>query len=107
MKKAVLFDLDGVLLDSMAYHVKAWQEVFLQFDVQIEPNEVYKREGTRTAELAGNLAETVHLNLSPEKLQEIIKEIRNPVCSNTKSGFLRKVFDYFRICCSSSTGFGV
>ncbi len=74
MKRAVLFDLDGVLLDSMAYHVKAWQEVFLQFDVEIEPNEVYKREGTRTAELAGNLAETANLSLSSEQLQELTKE---------------------------------
>ena len=26
--KGVLFDLDGTVLDSMPWHIKAWQEVF-------------------------------------------------------------------------------
>jgi beta-phosphoglucomutase len=73
VKKAVLFDLDGVLLGSMPYHVKAWQEVFSQYNIQLDPNEIYSREGTRTADLARNLAIDHKLNLSEEELQNLVQ----------------------------------
>ena len=74
MKKAILFDLDGVLLDSMPFHVKAWQEIFSQFDIQIEPGDIYEREGTRTVDLAGKLAKSFHLNFSAEELQKLAQK---------------------------------
>ncbi len=73
MKKAILFDLDGVLLDSMPFHVKAWQEIFSQFDIQIEPGDIYEREGTRTVDLAGKLAKSFHLNFF-ESIQKAVQE---------------------------------
>ena len=64
MKKGILFDLDGVLLDSMPYHVKAWQDIFKPYHVHIQQEDVYSREGTRTADLAKKLADLYDLNLS-------------------------------------------
>lgn len=43
--KAVIFDMDGVLIDSMGFHVRAWQEAFRPMGVDISSNEVYAREG--------------------------------------------------------------
>jgi len=43
--KAVIFDMDGVLLDSMPYHAQAWQEVFEPLGVFVSAHEVYAREG--------------------------------------------------------------
>lgn len=43
--KAVIFDMDGVLIDSMPYHVKAWQKVFKPLGEEISAEEVYAREG--------------------------------------------------------------
>lgn len=74
MRKAVLFDLDGVLLDSMPYHVLAWQEVFGRYGAQIEPDEIYSREGSRTAEMARMVAENHGLDLSETERTQLIQE---------------------------------
>jgi len=43
--KAVIFDMDGVLVDSMKYHAQAWQKTFEPLGVDISDKEVYMREG--------------------------------------------------------------
>jgi len=86
MKKAILFDLDGVLLDSMPYHVKAWQEIFAQYDVKIEPDEIYFREGTRTADLAKYLAISHQLELSENELTELVQQKSKRYNEITKAG---------------------
>jgi beta-phosphoglucomutase len=43
--KAVIFDMDGVLIDSMGFHVRAWQETFRPMGLAISSQEVYAREG--------------------------------------------------------------
>lgn len=45
MTQAVLFDLDGVLLDSMPWHVKAWEKTFAEWGVRVEEEFVYLHEG--------------------------------------------------------------
>ena len=43
--KAVLFDMDGVLFDSMPNHAKAWVSAFEQLNVKFTQYEAYMREG--------------------------------------------------------------
>lgn len=43
--KTVLFDMDGVLFDSMPYHVKAWQKVMKNHNLEMSTEEVYMNEG--------------------------------------------------------------
>ena len=45
--KAVLFDMDGVLYDSMPYHAIAWQESMKQFDIHMTAADAYATEGAR------------------------------------------------------------
>jgi beta-phosphoglucomutase len=42
---AVIFDLDGVLVDSMPYYCEAWRAAFATHNTVIDRNEVYEREG--------------------------------------------------------------
>lgn len=93
MKKAVLFDLDGVLLGSMSYHVKAWQEVFSKFHIPLDPDEIYSREGTRTADLARNLAIDHKLNLSEEELQNLVQTKSKKYNEITKADIMPGVED--------------
>lgn len=82
MKKAVLFDLDGVLLDSMPFHIQAWQTVFSPFDISIKPDDIYSREGTKTIDLAGLLLSENGLDSGPTRREEIAKhksEIYNTI----------------------------
>ncbi|MFR9166500.1 MAG: HAD family hydrolase [Dysgonomonas sp.] len=43
--KAVLFDMDGVLYDSMKYHAKAWHQTMNEFNIPSTPEEFYLHEG--------------------------------------------------------------
>ncbi|MDR3340319.1 MAG: HAD-IA family hydrolase [Candidatus Symbiothrix sp.] len=45
MIKAVLFDMDGVLYDSMSGHVQAWYETMSAVGVQSDPDDFYLFEG--------------------------------------------------------------
>lgn len=43
--KAVLFDMDGVIFDSMPHHAKAWVKAFADEGIVFNEYEAYKREG--------------------------------------------------------------
>ena len=44
MQKAVLFDMDGVLFDSMPNHAYAWSHAMTEFGLAMTPEEVYMNE---------------------------------------------------------------
>lgn len=43
--KAVLFDMDGVLYDSMKYHSKSWHQTMTEEGIESTPEEFYMHEG--------------------------------------------------------------
>jgi beta-phosphoglucomutase len=43
--KAVLFDMDGVITDTMPYHFRAWKKVMKDAGIDVTECEVYLREG--------------------------------------------------------------
>ena len=45
--KAVIFDMDGVIVDSMPYHFIAWYEALRPFGVRINCFDVYSKEGEK------------------------------------------------------------
>ena len=45
--KAVLFDMDGVLYDSMPNHAVAWQESMKKFGIRFTTADAYATEGAR------------------------------------------------------------
>ena len=47
--KAVLFDMDGVLFDSMPFHARSWAQVCSEHGLEMSPEEAYLHEG-RTGE---------------------------------------------------------
>jgi len=44
---AIIFDMDGVIVDSMPYHFLAWYEALRPYGVRVSCFEVYSREGER------------------------------------------------------------
>ena len=48
--KAVLFDMDGVLFDSMKNHAAAWHEAMKRYNLQMTPEEAYLHEGRTGAD---------------------------------------------------------
>ena len=45
MIEAVLFDMDGVLVDSMPYHFISWFETMRKYGIRVTPFEIYEKEG--------------------------------------------------------------
>ena len=43
--KAVIFDMDGVITDTMPYHYQAWKIVFEKIDIHVTHLDIYIREG--------------------------------------------------------------
>lgn len=54
LKKAVFFDMDGVLYDSMGHHAEAWSNAFSHFGIDFSKEMVYQNEG-RTSQSTINL----------------------------------------------------
>ena len=45
--KAVLFDMDGVIVDSMPYHFISWFEAMRKYNVRIAPSDIFAMEGAK------------------------------------------------------------
>jgi len=44
---SLIFDMDGVITDTMPYHFKAWKSVFAASGLQATHEDIYKREGQK------------------------------------------------------------
>ena len=73
--KAVLFDMDGVLFDSMPYHADAWHTVMERHGLHLSREEAFLHEG-RTGAATINLVYQRQFgkDATPEMIQEIYEE---------------------------------
>ncbi|HEX7343124.1 MAG TPA: HAD family phosphatase [bacterium] len=74
--QAVIFDLDGVLIDSMPHHVRAWQEVFRSFGVELPDEELRMHEGEKAKITIGRLARKHGLNFNDDELEQLVEQKR-------------------------------
>lgn len=74
MIRAVLFDFDGVLVNSMPFHVRAWRAACQGFGVEIPAEHVLMREGARCVEVARELAELHKLALTRQETEDLAKK---------------------------------
>ena len=82
MLKAVIFDMDGVLVDSMPYHADAWAAVFARVGIKIQREDIYKIEGSNhigiirlVFEKAGRIPEPEDFHKLAEEKKEIFLKI--------------------------------
>lgn len=73
--KAVFFDMDGVLYNSMPYHAEAWHQVMKQYGMNLSREEAYMHEG-RTGAGTINIVSLRDrgYEASPEEIKEIYAE---------------------------------
>jgi beta-phosphoglucomutase len=43
----VIFDMDGVIADTMVYHMRAWRMIFARYGIKVSQNDIYRREGQK------------------------------------------------------------
>ena len=74
--KAVLFDFDGVIANTLAYHVQAWQQVFADYGVEILPQDFFLLEGQLAEEIGKQLAQQKGLSLDEMTLKKMVQQKR-------------------------------
>jgi len=74
--KAVLFDFDGVIADTLTYHVQAWQQVFEKYKLKISPQDIYLLEGRIAEDICRLMAKQKGLSLDAATVREITRQKR-------------------------------
>jgi beta-phosphoglucomutase len=79
---AIIFDMDGVLVDSMPYHADAWVSVFKDVGLNIRREDIYELEGSNYTGIinlvfkkAGRTPEPADFLKLAQKKQEIFSKI--------------------------------
>jgi len=74
--EAVIFDMDGVIVDSMPYHFLAWYEALRPYGVRVSCFDVYSKEGEKWNKTLKDLL--IHSGMNPTKrlLDEIFARRR-------------------------------
>ncbi len=72
--RAVLFDMDGVLFDSMPYHADAWSQVMTDAGFNFSREDVYMNEGRTGADTinTASIAQFGHPS-TPEQIEALCK----------------------------------
>ena len=80
MLKAIIFDVDGVLVDSMSFQADAWVKVFKELGININRRDIYELEGSNDSRLIKSVFEKVgkepepwHFEQLPEKKHEVFE----------------------------------
>lgn len=71
--RAVIFDMDGVIIDSMKYHKTAWQDTFKKIGVNISKFDVYEREGEKYTKSAHDFLKRKFKKIDPKMIAEVVK----------------------------------
>jgi beta-phosphoglucomutase len=69
--KAVIFDMDGVLIDSMPYHFIAWYEALRPYGVRVSCFDVYSKEGEKWNRTLKDLFVRSGIKPSPKLLNKV------------------------------------
>ena len=73
---AVIFDLDGVLIDSMPFHYEAYRRLLAGEGLPVERMDIYLREGLGSPDVIRSLAEAKGWAFSPERIEELARRRR-------------------------------
>ncbi len=76
--KAVLFDMDGVIVDSMPYHFISWFEALKKYKVTVTPFDIYEKEGEKSDNCVRRFFERDGIKFDDKKVQDVLN-LRNKI----------------------------
>jgi len=71
--KAVLFDMDGVIVHTMPDHFRAWQKVLESIGIQVDEFEIYAREGEPGMVTLSELLAKYGKKLPQEQMRRLVQ----------------------------------
>ncbi len=75
--EAVIFDLDGVIVDTMPFHARAWQDTFKRFGIKVTKKEIYLREGEKWDKTFFDILKKHKINITKDIKKEVFKHREN------------------------------
>lgn len=72
--QAVLFDMDGVITDSMPYHFEAWRRIFERYGIFVSREEILKREGERGLVTLETILSEQGRELSQDEIRKALED---------------------------------
>jgi len=109
MLRAIIFDVDGVLVDSMRFHADAWANVFCEVGINITREDIYALEGSNEKaiikaifEKVGKESEPWHFEYLVNKKREIIEFDKIEPFKNVPD-CLKKLKSYFKLAAVSGS----
>lgn len=99
MLKAVIFDMDGVIIDSEPLHHKAYHMMFKDVNADVTSEQYEAFTGQSTLNVCKQVCETFNLDASPETLVAIKRKHYEQIFENDKTfdlidGVLDLIKDY-------------
>lgn len=70
--RAALFDMDGVITDTMPLHYEAWKRAFARAGIDVDKMDIYLREGMTSTAMAREIAIAKGRELSDEDIKRIV-----------------------------------
>jgi len=74
--KAILFDLDGVITDTMKFHYEAYRQAFEPLGISLTPLDVYLIEGMPSMEVGKALVKKYGVSVGDENIKNVIEQKR-------------------------------
>ena len=88
MVKALFFDFDGVLAETMPYHLSAWNTVLERdYGFSLDPMSVKLNEGRPVLEIAQAVFEDARRSYTDEMLLDVVSK-KNEIFRNTHQSFV-------------------
>jgi HAD superfamily hydrolase (TIGR01509 family) len=97
MFKGIIFDSDGVLVNSMPFHAKAWAEVLAEYGIEVTEEDIYEIEGSNHVGVINIFFGRAGRKPEPEIYDEILEKKRAHFLENNRA----EVFEGMYECLSS------
>jgi len=97
LPRAIIFDMDGVIVDSMPYHFLAWYEALRPWGVSVKCFDVYQREGERWDKTLKDLLKEAKIRPTKEVLNKIFA-LRQRIFKKYFKRYIFKGVDRFLFC---------
>lgn len=74
--KAVLFDLDGVITDTMGLHYEAYRRAFDKYGIAVSKLDIYVLEGMPSMDVGREIVRVKGAKLEEEQIRKLVEEKR-------------------------------
>lgn len=94
--KTVIFDMDGVITDTMACHFRAWRRIYAREGFKVTQCEIYLREGQPGYRTVKEILKDHGMAYSEEKARRILKEKEEYFKKIVRKRFIRGARGFLR-----------